>query len=105
MNELKQTLKKLHELQYVNPIKTMFDIEGLGEREFTTTKHIHSQKRIDEGIVEIEAQYGPENNPTALIILEVDLFSREILNSPENLYAIDMESIKKEIETYSKETI
>jgi len=102
MNELKETLKKLHELQYVNPITTMFDIEGLGEREFTTTKHINSDARIDEGIIEIEAHYGDENNPTAIIILEVDLFSREVLNS--KLFALHPDLILKEIESFEQPT-
>lgn len=99
MNELKQTLKKLHELQYVNPITTMFDIEGLGEREFTTTQTIVSESHLDEGIVYIESIYGKKEDPTALLVLKVDLFSREIYSI--KLQGVDPRLVQKEIDLFN----
>ena len=98
MEELKKILFSLNEIQYLNPITHYADVEGLGERGFTTTKEIESDSRIDEGIIEIHAVYGDTANPTATLILEVNVLTREVSNSM--LYQTNPYLIKEEVQGF-----
>ena len=73
---IKKTLFLLNELQYVKPLTVTLDIEGLGDRQFTTTSEIEAES-LDEGSVEIYAYY----KDVAKAKLLVDLETREVLHS------------------------
>ena len=78
--KIAELLHDLNDIQYLNPITHTLTIEGLGDRQFTTTKDIEAES-LDEGAIEIYAIYGDADYPTATTKLLVDIKTREVLDA------------------------